>query len=59
MKIYIMIWDTESGDSGTAGYWRKRPAAKYLKKFIAEGWPDDDEAQTFNYVIEELAEVQD
>jgi hypothetical protein len=58
VKIYVMVWNTESGDHGIAGYWRKNPPLKYRKAYIAENWPDEVAADTFNYFIQELTEIE-
>jgi hypothetical protein len=54
-KIWVMDWNTESGDDGIDGFWLKKPTAAQLKKFIAEHYPDDFEAQTFYYTLKELS----
>lgn len=53
-----MVWNTESGDSGLAGFWRKMPSKLWVGKYIAKQWPDDYEAETFNYYFVELSEMK-
>lgn len=54
MKIYVAPFNTESGDRGVSGAWLKKPSAAKLKKHFAKEQPDDFEAGTLYWSVEEL-----
>jgi hypothetical protein len=57
-KIWIIDWNTESGDSGVDGYWKSNPTKETLEAYVAEHFPEDHEAGTFYYRVITLSEVK-
>lgn len=47
-QVYIAIWNTESGDRGLTGVWKKRPSNDDVEKYLRAEYPDefDDETNT-------------
>jgi hypothetical protein len=49
MSIYVVKWDTESGDHGMLGYFREKPSEPWLKDYFRNNMPDewDEKYQEF------------
>lgn len=58
MAIWVVTWDTESGDAGVEGYWTEKPSETQLAVYMAGQFPDDFESQTLYYVVEKLEQVK-
>lgn len=54
-QIYVMVWNTESSDSGLAGYWTKEPTQAEIDSYICKYHTDDFEAGTFYYHLHTLS----
>jgi hypothetical protein len=52
--IWIIAWNTESGDEGILGYWSKKPEREEILAYLQEYMPDDYEAGTLHYHLQEL-----
>jgi hypothetical protein len=56
MKIWIVTWDTESGDRGICGAWKTKPnqweALTFMKKTFPEEFTDDGNFISWN--VEEM-----
>lgn len=39
--MYIVTWETESGDSGVEGYWEDKPTDLHLETYFRKQNPDE------------------
>lgn len=55
--MWIVKWETESGDSGIHGYWKDRPDHFKLKKKYMKERHQDDYPDYLDWELIELREI--
>lgn len=63
MNVYIVLWNTESGDEGVEGYWTEKPSEEQLYAYMLDRFDyefeiDEDTGRATPYIYWELKELK-